>query len=188
METRRLEAVAPPAQGPSMLRHPGDDVRVDAHALTFEWEGPAHQDFSLEIARDADFTDVVARVPTGTSTSVTVYDLFRPDGARYFWRVLSSDDMSSATRSFVAAPFEELAPTALEPVKTARRVEQTSAPKTGPTPAQMSVPEDRHGVGIAPPAYRVEFTSPRLAAAIVLVMLISFILSAGIIFMFSLGV
>lgn len=166
--------------------HPVDDVHVDAQALTFEWEGPPADDFVLEVARDPDFSDVVARVPTGNSTSITVYDLFRPDGTRYHWRVASSAFGASISRSFVATPFERLgAVTAASTPSTATALGAVARmPTTRPPHSYV----DPSTAADTPALYRAGVTSSRLSGTVVLVMLLSFIVTVGVIFLVSVGI
>lgn len=190
---RQLESPSLPAPETSSRlearpRTPLDDAQVDAQALTFEWDGPPADDYMLEVSRDSGFSDVVARVPTGNSTSITVYDLFRPDGTRYFWRVTSSAFGSSTSRSFVATPFQRLSSGA---TSSARSTTVPAGERVAPRPAQRPLRLDGGTPATAediPGLYRKGVTSSQLSMTVVLLMLLSFIASVTVIFLISLGI
>src|SRR5690606_8714510 len=124
---------------------PEPDAQVDAQALTFEWEGGDAGTFVVEVARRPDFQDLVAQLPTASSTSVTIYDLFRPDGTRYYWRVSTPTTEPSAVQSFVAATYEQLTAASAETGGARARGARTAVapPKELPPPVS---PPYRSGV------------------------------------------
>ena len=131
------------------------------------------QHFVLEIAHDADFQDVVATVPAHRSTSVSVYDVFRPNGVRYYWRVVAANGLRSETRAFIAGTYDEAA----------RAAE--------PDPARVS--DARQAMdAVAPPAlvappYLTGTSSSVQTATIVLVMILSFVVTISILIFASVG-
>ena len=155
-------------RGPKLIA-PAADALVDAHMPTFEWVSSHDTIFVLEIARDAGFEDIVARVPTAESTSVTLHDVFRPDGERYFWRVRGDRSGAGESRPFIAAPYDAAA-----------AAEDERNVSTRPAKAKNAVAtQDQEPV---PPPYLTGTTSMREAATVLLLLAISFIVMIGVIF------
>lgn len=94
-----------PSTNPHNLQliEPGDGAAVDGSAVTFEWTDSSDaSSYRLQVAPDGDFSRLHIDADVGPATSITLYDVFPPDGAGLFWRVAAvgrSGVVSSPTRS-----------------------------------------------------------------------------------------
>jgi hypothetical protein len=85
------------AAGPALSAPANNAVGQLSSSLVFSWAAAAQAlNYSLEIATDAAFTNIVRTIPT-TATSATVIGL--SSGTQYFWRVTSSNPCSGAPAS-----------------------------------------------------------------------------------------
>lgn len=113
--------------------HPLREQRVSPDALRLGWEPVSDAErYSVEIARDTRFEDVVAAVDAGRASEVTLVDVVEPDGTTYFWRVLAhaggQTSRGERVESFIAT--DALGPAAPAPVAT-----DPATQATGPAPA-----------------------------------------------------
>lgn len=157
-------------QAPRLIS-PKSDAPVDAQAPTFEWDGGDGSRFVIQISKDREFDEVVANVPTGSSTSISLFDLFRPDGNQYFWRVTSDTGHSSEIQSFVAAPYEV--------VSQAQEAEAARATKKVMAAAGVSTASTVEVLDELP--FRVGTTSRTEASIVMFIMAVSFILLIGLV-------
>ena len=169
-------------KGPRLVS-PQPDAVVDAHSITFEWDALDDARYTLELARERSFSDTVASIPTGTSTSATVYDLFRPSDERFYWRVVAnrpgkSPDVSTPA-AFTAVGYEQ----AIAAEAAARDAEKGRA-------AAAQRERNRAGdeaaplVDVAVP-YLEQATTNRETSIVVFVMVVSFVITLAVLFYLS---
>ncbi|WP_022835332.1 hypothetical protein [Salisaeta longa] len=102
---------APPS--PALTSPYGAEV-VDGRQVTFAWE-PVERatGYTLQVARDANFSDLVLDKDVAQQTAVEVGNYLPTDGQTFFWRVLSYNDAGTSpgerVESFVAATEAEAA-------------------------------------------------------------------------------
>lgn len=103
-------AAALPPPEPST---PIDDALVDGAAVTLLWHPvPGASAYGVQAADDAAFQHLRLDTSVGESLSVTVYETFPTNGARFFWRVRGLADGAegpySEPASFRAVTDEEV--------------------------------------------------------------------------------
>ena len=97
------EAVATPPSAPA-LSYPADGDDITPTTVSFEWESAeAAQSYHLQVAKDAEFQEMVTDAADITSTTYDVEDLSHE--SNYFWRVraVNEDGLEgswSTTRQF----------------------------------------------------------------------------------------
>jgi hypothetical protein len=91
---------------------PRDATVVNGNEVTFAWESVSNADeYVIQVASDAKFSDVVMEENVGGQTAVTVADFFPTDERTYFWRVFGVNDSGYSpgerVESFVSATQDE---------------------------------------------------------------------------------
>lgn len=80
----------PKALADPILVAPRLEQRVSPDALTLRWEPVAGAErYTVEIATDTAFEDVVVSTDAGADTEITLAGVFAADRTTYFWRVLA---------------------------------------------------------------------------------------------------
>lgn len=75
-----------------VLVAPREEAVVDGQDVTFTWEPVKEaRTYTVQVAADSSFKDVVHEEVAGSHTSIKVKDAFPADESTYFWRVLSRD-------------------------------------------------------------------------------------------------
>lgn len=100
----------PPA--PPELVAPRDATVVNGRKVTFAWKPSREADrYRLQIARNAQFEELVVDEEVGNETAVTVGNQLPTDGETFFWRVVAGSYAGwgepSTGESFVAATEDE---------------------------------------------------------------------------------
>ncbi len=96
------EDVVGPA-APKLL-HPVERAAVPARAVAFRWEpAPEAISYSLQVARDPDFADIVVDQEVGGTTQATLPLPAAEEPAPYFWRARSRDTHGWGPFGFMAA-------------------------------------------------------------------------------------
>lgn len=113
---------------PPELVAPTNATVVDGGEATFAWEPSGDADrYRLQIARTAQFDDVVLDEEVGSETAVTVGNQLSTDGETFFWRVLAGSEEGwgepSSVESFIGGTAEE--------AEQDLRASSKSAPVTG---------------------------------------------------------
>ncbi len=91
---------------------PVDATTVDGQEVTFAWNPSREADrYRLQIAKSAQFDDLVLDEEVGNETAVTVGNQLPTDGQTFFWRVVAGSDAGwgepSEVESFIAGTEEE---------------------------------------------------------------------------------
>lgn len=97
---------------PPELVAPRDATVVNGRKATFAWEPVPEADrYRFQIAKTAQFDELVVDEEVGNETAVTVGNQLPTDGETFFWRVLAGSETGwgspSAVESFAAATEEE---------------------------------------------------------------------------------
>jgi len=97
---------------PPTLVGPVDATVVDGHEVTFAWKPSRTADqYRLQVAKTAQFEDLILDEEVGNETAVTVGNQFPTDGQTYFWRVVAGSYAGwgepSSVESFIAGTEEE---------------------------------------------------------------------------------
>jgi hypothetical protein len=88
---------------PSIVE-PRPDAPVDANYATFSWDSvPFVDGYILEIARDAEFTEIIVDVAVGDATTLTLFETFLPDGNPRYARVSAVSAAAESAYSEVIA-------------------------------------------------------------------------------------
>lgn len=75
-----------------VLIKPREEAVVDGRSVTFAWKPvEGARSYTVQVATEPSFEDVVHEKPVGSHTQLEVRDVFPTDEATYFWRVLSRD-------------------------------------------------------------------------------------------------
>ncbi|WP_218121257.1 S8 family serine peptidase [Aquimonas voraii] len=102
------------AQGPAgaaTLSSPADNATGVALDASFSWEAGAQSfDYTVQIARDEDFTDIVAETSTRGLSFTPPQAL--PSNSRLHWRVIARNACAIATPEVFANGFESVIPLA----------------------------------------------------------------------------
>lgn len=97
---------------PPKLVAPRDAIVVNGGEVTFAWESAREADrYRLQIAKTAQFSELVVDEEVGNETAVTVGNQLPEEGQTFFWRVVAGSYAGwgepSQVESFVAATEED---------------------------------------------------------------------------------
>lgn len=134
-------------QSPALVAPREADV-VYGREVTFQWGEVDDADaYTLEVASDAKFSNVVMREDVGAETAVTVGEYFPTDNSTFFWRVIArSDDGESRgerVESFIAATEEDAARSLSTPNEDMGPVTELVRAASADVSAKMLEPEGR---------------------------------------------
>lgn len=106
------EATSVQAPGSPTLVSPREAAVVGGEEVTFVWRPVDTADeYYIEVASDAKFSNRVLEENVGDKTAVTVGDIFDTDERTYFWRVLAKNEAGWSpgehVESFVSTTQEE---------------------------------------------------------------------------------
>jgi hypothetical protein len=155
---------------------PREGATVDVKAVAFEWsQVEGRVEYILQVARDAEFDDVVVAISAGETTAVTLYHtLDAYADTDLYWRVRAGERGSwGPAASFHAAGADRL---------TAERAQRERAAQ-----AQVRATLERHleGEHRMPVVLPDETDSDRRIALILGLLVMSFVILIVILFMFG---
>lgn len=178
------ETLVQPAAAPAILEQtpefvlPADGAAVDAAYATFEWTAAVTASgYRFQVSEGPDFQNLVVDASVGDTTSLTLFETFRPDGIIRFARVqvLNVDGGGAFSK---AVRFRPLSDVEVERERASqrsrlRKVEAVRAPvlriDSGDAKMQVELPPFRTGT-----------TSAGLAAVFTGVILLSLVMLLAI--------
>ena len=157
-------------------QYPTDGQTVDASEVPFAWTAvPDAGEYVLQVARDADFDDIVSTLTAGESTSMTLYSTLEAAEQDYHWRVRSGKKAKWGP----AACFR---PTGAERLREAQMERERQAHAQAAAQLQAYLDnEERVPVEISPD----QGVSDRTTVIVLSVLIISFILLIVILMIFG---
>jgi len=134
-------------QSPDLVA-PREAEVVFGREVTFHWDAVDGADaYTLQVASDAKFSDVVLQEDVGDQTAVTVGEYFPTDNSTFFWRVIArgpdAESRGERIESFIAASEEDASRALSSPDEEMGPVTELVRAAKADVSAKMLEPESR---------------------------------------------